>query len=158
MIFHPLSNLHTFLSSCPRGWFLLNGTLGSKSSAGCYHFGSVEKTQRASQEVCNARSGYLVEINNEVEHHFLSLKLNLHKSKVLSVMQCSLFGRTSSLTSIILIESKKIILKTSYTGPLSHAYALLMSNLIPTLDLLISSYELLLKIALHNSRSIQSRS
>ena len=66
-------------------------------------------------------------------------------------------GRTSSLTSIILIESKKIILKTSYTGPLSHAYALLMSNLIPTLDLLISSYELLLKIALHNSRSIQSR-
>ena len=65
-------------------------------------------------------------------------------------------GRTSSLTSIILIESKKIILKTSYTGPLSHAYALLMSNLIPTMDLLISSYELLLKIALHNSRSIQS--
>ena len=54
-------------------------------------------------------------------------------------------GRTSSLTSIILMNQKKIILKTSYTGPLSHAYALLMSNLIPTLDLLISTYEAIIE-------------
>ena len=53
----------------------MNGTFGRKSFAGCYHFGSQEKTQVASQEVCKARSGYLVEINSEVEHHVLSIKL-----------------------------------------------------------------------------------
>jgi hypothetical protein len=53
----------------------LNGTFGSKSSAGCYHFGSVQKNQTSSHKECKSRSGYLVEINNEIEHRYLSQKL-----------------------------------------------------------------------------------
>ena len=63
---------------------MLNGTVGNKASAGCYHFGSVAKTQRNSYRECHSRAGYLVEITSEVEHHYLSQKLqeihNMQKS------------------------------------------------------------------------------
>ena len=61
--------------SCPRAWVLLNGTFGSKSSAGCYHFGSEQKNQTSSHQECKSRSGYLVEISNQIEHRYLSQKL-----------------------------------------------------------------------------------
>lgn len=61
--------------SCPRAWFKLSGSLRNKASGGCYHFGSEEKTQMDSYRECQARSGYLVEITSEVEHHILSQKL-----------------------------------------------------------------------------------
>ena len=53
----------------------MNGTIGSKASGGCYHFGSEMKTQIDSYKECQARAGYLVEITNEIEHNYLSQKL-----------------------------------------------------------------------------------
>ena len=53
----------------------MNGTIGNKASGGCYHFGSERKTQIDSYKECQSRSGYLVEIASEIEHRYLSQKL-----------------------------------------------------------------------------------
>ena len=42
----------------------------------------MRKTQESSQDVCRRRSGYLVEINNAIEHHYLIRKLQeIHSTK-----------------------------------------------------------------------------
>ena len=42
----------------------------------------MRKTQESSQDVCRRRSGYLVEINNAIEHHYLMRKLQeIHSTK-----------------------------------------------------------------------------
>ena len=42
----------------------------------------MRKTQESSQDVCRRRSGYLVEINNVIEHHYLMTKLQeIHSTK-----------------------------------------------------------------------------
>ena len=42
----------------------------------------MRKTQESSQDVCRRRSGYLVEINNVIEHHNLMTKLQeIHSTK-----------------------------------------------------------------------------